>query len=103
MIARYDRSVARQVMNAFADRIGLVDWGSNFRAEGLFEAAAVVDPARAAAMIDSLPESAGLSIQGLKNSARAAVAQTLARPGDDRWRYVERKLLQLWPIDSEED
>jgi beta-lactamase regulating signal transducer with metallopeptidase domain len=108
MIARYDRPVARQVLKVFADRaladrIGLEDWGPMFRAEGLFEAAAVVDPATAAAMIDSLPEPAGLSTQELKNAARAALAQILARSGDDRWRYVERTLLHLWPIDSEQD
>ncbi len=107
-LARYDHSIARQVFSAFADRalahrIGLEDWGSMFRGDELFEAAAVVDPATAAAMIDSLPEPAGLSTQELKNAARAALAQILARSGDDRWRYVERTLLHLWPIDSEED
>jgi hypothetical protein len=74
-----------------------------FRGEEVFEAAAIVDPARAAAMIDSLPEPSGLSTQELKNSARVAVARILVRPGDRRSRYVERTLLHLWAIDSEED
>jgi hypothetical protein len=74
-----------------------------FNAEGLFDAAAIVDPARAAAMIDSLPEPSGTSIQELKNRARLTVATILARPADERWRYVEGRLLHLWPIDSEDD
>jgi hypothetical protein len=39
----------------------------------------------------------------LKNTASMALARILARPKDERWRYVERALLHLWPIDSEED
>ena len=106
--ARYDRVVARQVFKGFADRalalrVGLADWGSMFGGQELFEAAAVVDPARAAAMVESLPEPAGLSSQELKNAARLSVARILSRPADERWRDVERRLLHLWPIDSEED
>ena len=108
MIARHDLSIARQVLNAFADRalalrIGLDDWGLMFRGEDVFEAAAVVDPARAAAMIDSLPNPSGLSLQELKNAARMAVVEIIARPNAERWRYVDRKLLHVRPIDSEED
>jgi len=108
MATRYDRAVGRQVFDGFAGRalalrIGLDDWGFMFKGESVFEAAAVVDPARAAAMIDSLPEPSGLSTQELKNAARLSVARILARPGDERWRDVERNLLHLWPIDSEED
>jgi beta-lactamase regulating signal transducer with metallopeptidase domain len=108
MLARYDRSIARQVLGSFADRalahrIGLDDWGIMFRGEEVFEAAAIVDPVRAAAMIDSLPEPSGLSLEALKNSARMAVARILARPGEERRRYIEQTLLHLWPIDSEEN
>jgi hypothetical protein len=74
-----------------------------FRGEEVFEASAVVDPERAAAMIESLPEPAGLSTQELKNAARLKVAQILARPDQERWREVERRLLHLWPMDSEEN
>ena len=85
MMARYDLSIARQVLNAFADRalalrIGLDDWGSMFRGDEVFEAAAIVDPVRAAAMIGSLPESSGLSLQELKNAATVALARIIARP-----------------------
>jgi hypothetical protein len=109
MAARYDRKVGRQVLQGFADRalalrIGLDDWGSMFRAgEDVFESAALVDPARAAAMIDSLPESSGLSTQELKNRARLSVARILARPEDQRSVYVDRNLLHAWPLDSEEN
>jgi beta-lactamase regulating signal transducer with metallopeptidase domain len=108
MASRYDVASARQVWSGFADRalaqrIGLEDWGSMFRDDSIFEAAAVVEPARVAAMIDSLPESSGPREHGLKNRARLAVAQILARPEDERSRYLERSLLHLWPIDAEED
>ena len=60
MAARYDRAIGRQVFHSFADRaladrIGLEEWGSMFRGDSLFEAAAVVDPARAAEMIAIAP------------------------------------------------
>jgi hypothetical protein len=109
MAARFDRDVGRQVFQGFADRalahrIGLDDWGSMFRGgEDVFEAAALVDPARAAALIDSLPESSGVSTRDLKNSARLSVARLLVRPEDERSVYVDRNLLRLWPIGSEED
>jgi hypothetical protein len=75
----------------------------SFGGEELFEACAVVDPARAAVLIESLPEPAGLSAQELKNAARLSGARIPARPADERWRYVERRLLHLFPFDSKED
>ena len=109
MVARYDRPASRQMLDVFADRairrrIGLDDWGSMFHGEGLFAAAAVVDPVRAAAMIDELPESAGLSTrepgQLLADGSRADLVQ-------DRRRSLAacrtKSLVHLWPIDSEED
>jgi hypothetical protein len=39
----------------------------------------------------------------LKNATRLGLAKILAGPGDERWRYVDRTLLHLLPIDSEED
>ena len=108
MIARYDRSASRQILDGFAwasnqsshrsRRLGFdVPWRRVLRGGSRCR------PARAAAMIDELPESAGLSTRELKNSARMAVARILCRTGDDRWRHVERNLVHLWPIDSEED
>jgi hypothetical protein len=96
-VVRYDRAAGGQVLDAFAERalalgIGLDDWGSMFRADGLFEAAAVVDPARAAAMIDSLPEPSGLSSQELKNGSRSRGSSPGRRtsaggiPSSDCWR-----------------
>ncbi len=106
--ARYDRTVARQTFSGFAERalalqIGLANWGPMFGGGEIFESSAIVDPARAAAMIESLREPTGLSSQELKNAARLKVARILARPTEDRWRDVERRLLHLWPIDLEDD
>jgi beta-lactamase regulating signal transducer with metallopeptidase domain/protocatechuate 3,4-dioxygenase beta subunit len=108
MASRFDVASARHLWSGFAGRalahrIGLEDWGSMYRDDSIIEAAAVVDPAQTAAMIDSLPDSSGPREEGLKNRARLAVARILARPPDERSRYLERNLLHLWPIDAEED
>jgi hypothetical protein len=108
MAARYDLALARQLFSGFAEgalarRVGLVDWGPMAAGEEVFQAAAVVDPARAEAMIGSLPEPSGLSAQVLKNAARLAVARILVKTGADRWRDVERRALNLPPGESEED
>ena len=109
MVTRYDRTIARQVLDGFADRavadrIGLDDWGSMFRDDSIFQAAAIVDPARAVAMIESLPEATGsASARGLKDTARLALARTLALQGVDRWGALDRSLMHLWRIDSEDD
>jgi len=108
LFARYDRAISRQILDGFAEgairrRVGLDDWGSMFKGEEVFEAMAVVDPARAAAMIDSLPESSGLSTGELKNAARLSIARILARPENERRRDVEQHMLHLWRIDSEGD
>jgi hypothetical protein len=97
MVARYDRTLARQVLEGFAqramsDRIGLDDRGSMFRDNSIFQAAAIVDPARAVAMLQSLPESTGSS------SARMLVPQ-----GGEHWDAVERSLIHHWRLDSEDD
>jgi beta-lactamase regulating signal transducer with metallopeptidase domain len=108
LISRYDRAIARQILDGFADgavrrRVGLDDWGSMFHGDRTIEAMALVDPARAVAMLDSLPATASLSTSALKNACRLAIAQILAQPEDERRRYVERNMLHLWRIDSEED
>jgi hypothetical protein len=108
MAARYDRTAACQVFDGIADRalalrIGLEYWDSMFSDESIFEAAAVVRPERTAAIIDALPDSTGDAKTGLKDRARLAVARILARPLHERSLLVERNLLHLWPIDSEED
>ena len=95
MAARYDRAIARQILDGFAeralaDRIGLDDWGSMFRDDSIFQAAAIVDPARAVAMIESLPEAIGPAFgsvtqghraDGFRPSAGPARHRSLGRPG----------------------
>ena len=75
-----------------------------FRGDEVFEASAVADPARAAA-VDRVAAGTrpGFRLRELKNTARLAMARILARPEDQRRRYVEQHMLHLWPIDSEED
>ena len=108
MVVSYDRAAGRQVLDGFAARalalrIGLADWGRMLWGNEVFEAAAVVDPARAAAMVDSLPDPSGLSPRELKNSARLTVARILARPADERRRDTERRVLAVFPFGAAED
>jgi hypothetical protein len=109
MAARYDRAITRHVFHSFAERAlaernSLEDWGSMFRGDSLFDAAAVVDPAWGADMIASLPEATDSQpSRGLKDAARLSFARILALQGEERWRAVECYLLHLWRIDSEDD
>ncbi len=109
MVARYDRESARAVLDAYAGMAvarlkGMADRDQSFEAESVFTAAALVDPARAVALAEGLPdasEASDASPRASKATARLAVARVLAAEGPQRWREVEWSLLHLWRIDSE--
>jgi hypothetical protein len=55
-------------------------------------------------MIESLPGSSSTPpAHRIGPSARLAAARILVREGEERWQDVERHLLHLWQVDSEED
>ena len=79
MLARYDRAIARSLIEPLAREPGRQP--SMFVGRGeLHVAAAVIDPKWAVALVEAMPEDPDLKIQSPKNSARLAVAYR-AGPG----------------------
>jgi hypothetical protein len=88
-LARYDRDVARQVLEPVARRARSLDDGNlNQTAHSLWAAAAAVDPAWAASLADSLPDDTPGATLRPKALARRAVARVLAKRGDERWKHL---------------
>ncbi len=86
--------MARQVLEPAAARArALVYRGRVFRGENLFVAAAVIDPAWAAELADSLPDDArGASVHP-KASVRLVIADVLAYEGPERWEHIDDRYL----------
>lgn len=85
-LARYDRSVARQVLEPAISRVRSIEAGSSplLRGMDVFTAAAAIDPTWAAMLADSLSDnSAGES----KCLARLAIADAIADEGPARWEH----------------
>jgi hypothetical protein len=93
-LARYDRAVARQVLEPVTRRARSLDDGRRGGgAHTLFVAAAVINPAWAVALVDALPhDSTGASLRPRAMAARA-VADVLARAPDERWEYLASRYL----------
>jgi Carboxypeptidase regulatory-like domain len=101
MLARFDRSIARTLVEPLAGRTGPA--GAYFSSRGeLFAAAAVIDPKWAAAIVEALPDDSDLNAQRPKNSGRLAVATVLGRTGDRRFRHLQQTFLHLWLPDVED-
>ena len=101
MLARYDRAVARALLDPLVgpDALASVRVG----ARGLpYAAAAAIDPGWAVGLVEALPDDAGLKAHEPKNAARLAVAKVLSRRGVDRWRYLTYQHLHLWVPDIED-
>ena len=79
MLARYDRAIARSLVEPLARGGGPAAVYFSSRGE-LYAAAAVIDPKWAVALVEALPDDPDLKIQSTKNSARLAVANR-AGPG----------------------
>lgn len=101
MLARYDRAVARFLLDPLVgpDAPASV----RFVARGLpYAAAAIIDPRWAIGLVDALPDNADLKAEP-KNAARLAVAKVLSRRGVDRWRSLTYRHLHLWVPDVEDN
>ena len=79
MLARYDRAIARSLVEPLARGNGPAAVYFSSRGE-LYAAAAAIDPKWAVALVEALPDDPDLKIQSPKNSARLAVANR-AGPG----------------------
>ena len=101
MLARYDRAIARSLVEPLARGAGPASVYFSNRGE-LYVAAAVIDPKWAVALVEALPDDPDVKIQSPKNSARLAVANVLGRAGDQRSRHLQQSFLHLWVPDIED-
>ena len=101
MLARYDRAIARSLVEPLARGAGPAAVYFSSRGE-LYAAAAAIDPKWAVALVEALPDDPDLKIQSPKNSARLAVATVLGRVGDQRFRNLQHSFLYLWVPDIED-
>ena len=95
MLARYDRPIARSIVEPIARGTGQAPVYFSRQGE-LYAAAAVIDPKWAAAIVEALPDDPDLKLQSPKNSARIAVATVLGRAGNRRFRKLQQSFLNLW-------
>jgi hypothetical protein len=101
MLARYDRAIARWLVEPLAQGGGSFSGGYSIRRE-LLAAAAAIDANWAVGLVQALPDDPDLKIQSPKNSARLAVATVLGRGGDSRFRKLQGSFLHLWLPDVED-
>jgi hypothetical protein len=90
MLARYDRAVARQVLEPAARQVRSLDYGRRSWARNLFVAATLIDPAWAVSLADSLPDDKPGADLHPKASMRLVIADVLAHSGPDRWEQLDR-------------
>jgi hypothetical protein len=101
MLARYDRAVARSLVEPFTATSTLAqDYFSRQREQ--FVAAAMIDPHWGVTLVEALPDDRDVKLQGTKNSARLAVTNVLSRSGTRRYRYLQSSFLYLWVPDAED-
>lgn len=107
MVARYDRKLGAQLIQPDLDRLGkpaLSFGGADLRTNFTLCTLALIDPFRAAGLIEGLPESPTLGLGGgvgTKHYIIVDAAKLLSLHGDNRWRHVYERFLLLWTPDQE--
>jgi hypothetical protein len=101
MVARYDRTIARSLVEPLALGAGPAAVYFSSRGE-LYAAAAAIDPKWAVSLVEALPDDSDLKLQSPKNSATIAIATVLGRVGDRRFRHLQHSFLHLWVPDIED-
>jgi hypothetical protein len=87
-----------RVLGRIADR--WLDLGETERAQKLLREG--IDPLRAVAMVEALPDDPGLDNTLPKNAARRMAAEMLAKQGDDRWKEARVWAVSMWrPVGSD--
>jgi hypothetical protein len=101
LLARYDRTVARSLLEPLVGPGGPVSLRS--APNGLrFVAASAIEPRWGVELAEAMPDNPDFDPHGRKNGARLALAQALARRGETRWRYLVHHHLYLWVPDTED-
>ena len=101
-LARYDRMATPLLLEPILAR-GLADPAVN-RSAALW-AEAAIDPRRAIALVDAMPDDpdAGLNpFKDPKNEARLDLALVLATPAESRWDEATHRVLYLWTMGTED-
>ena len=102
LLARYDRAIARSLLEPLALGIGPARPYFSNRGD-LYAAAAVIDPKWAVALVEALADDPDLTLPSSQNSARLAVATVLGRTGERRFRKLQSDFISLWVPDTEDD
>lgn len=102
-LARYDRDLARMLLEPFARREGrspriLAEIDGRL----VPVAAAAIDPRWAVDLVEALPDPPDVEVQRPKNRARLAVVQMLTRRGEARWKHLQWNYMHLWVPDQED-
>jgi hypothetical protein len=101
MLARYDRAIARALVEPLVRGGGSdAPYVSN-RGE-LYAALAAIDPKWGVEVVEAMPDDPDLKPHNPKNSARIAVATVLGRAGTGRFRKLQGSFLFLWLPDVED-
>ncbi len=96
MLARYDRALARALLEPWAEPSVNIAWIDN----GLIAiAASAIDPRWGVALVERIPDSPDARGQSPKNEIRLRVTGFLARTGEQRWRHVQSNNLRFWVPD----
>jgi Carboxypeptidase regulatory-like domain len=103
VLARYDRAIARSLVEPLARGVGSAPAYSSTTEGELPAAAAAIDPKWAVTLVEAMPDDSDLSIRSPKNAARLAVANVLGRAGEQRFRKLEKSFLNLWVPDIEDN
>jgi hypothetical protein len=102
LLARYDREAARIVLDPLLHR---EPDPQDAIVSDVAQALAAIDPARAVAFVEALPDDLGVGVHPLRftsYNARLDLATFLADPPDRRWRSLINKHLDLWIAGEEE-
>ncbi len=93
-LARFDRAVARQVLEPVAARArSLVERNPASRGHDVFAAATMIDPAWAVALADALPDDTPGKPMHPKAAIRRVIADVLAYTGPELWEHLNDHFL----------
>ncbi len=102
LLARYDREAAAIVLDPLLHR---EDDPRETIASDVAVALAALDPARAVAFVEALPDNPSLVMnptRSTSDNARFALATFLADPPDRRWERLIKEHLDLWIAEDDD-
>jgi hypothetical protein len=100
LVLPYDQSIAHDLLEPIIERLPrLIAGGVSYFPDPLFAAPAVIDPERAVALVEALPEQPNPVRRQGWTKQRHLVARVIASQGDDR-RHVIQELTGFWRPDA---